>query len=96
MGTEVYELPKKYYANTIWLARCSRGYTNAYQFARKIGISQAHLSKLESGKTPITDKHIEKIAEVTKYPKSFFEQIIVIDLPISLHAGEREYFTTGK
>lgn len=58
----------------IKLARESRGYSQS-QLADKIsGLAQSNLSKMEKGLLPVTDKMIERIAQVLSYPVSFFEK----------------------
>lgn len=57
----------------VMLGRESRGYTQT-ALARKIGIQQGTLSKVESGQMPATDDLVEQLSEHLGYPKSFFSQ----------------------
>lgn len=55
------------------LARESRGYSQS-DLAYKIGLLQAHLSKIESGLIGMSDEILDAIATELKYPLSFFSQ----------------------
>lgn len=57
----------------VMLGRESRGYTQT-ALAKKIGIQQGTLSKVESGQMPATDDLVERLSENLGYPKSFFSQ----------------------
>lgn len=59
--------------NLIILARETRG-INQFELAPMIGISPAHMSKMEQGMVEIDDYYIDKLSEVLQYPKSFFYQ----------------------
>src|SRR5438105_1926609 len=53
------------------LARESRGLSQS-ELARAVGISQGNISRYESGMLKVSDEHLEKIASVLDYPKTFF------------------------
>lgn len=53
------------------LAREARGYTQG-KLAEKTGISQANISKYESGLLRISEMHLSQIAAVLHYPREFF------------------------
>ncbi len=53
------------------LARESRGYSQT-QLAKKAGVSQAAISKFESGVLEIPDDRLKAIAEAVEYPTAFF------------------------
>ena len=55
------------------LARESRG-MNQTKLARALSVSQAKLSKIESGLMDIDDDLLARIAEVLEYPQDFFTQ----------------------
>jgi Zn-dependent peptidase ImmA (M78 family)/DNA-binding XRE family transcriptional regulator len=59
--------------NYIILARESRG-LNQVEFADKLGMSPANLSKIELGAISLDDSYIPQIAELLSYPVSFFYQ----------------------
>jgi len=66
-----------YNAAMIALARDSRGLTQT-EFARKIGVPQGTVSKIESGVAHISQEIIEKVSEGLQYPISFFSQTDVV------------------
>lgn len=53
------------------LAREARSLTQS-DLARKSAISQANISKYESGIRAIPDAHVHKIADILRYPQEFF------------------------
>jgi Zn-dependent peptidase ImmA (M78 family) len=53
------------------LARESRGLTQT-QLATKAGLSQAAISKMESGMADLPDERLTQFAEILGYPKAFF------------------------
>lgn len=67
--------------NLIILARETRG-INQFELAPMIGVSPAHLSKMEQGIVEIDESYIEKLSEVLQYPKSFFYQEYEVLQPI--------------
>ena len=72
------------------LARESRGLTQN-EAAKKIGISQARLSKIETGLVPVTDDIKEQIADGYGYPIDFFTTKAII-----LGPGISEFFHRKK
>lgn len=65
----------------IVLARETRG-INQYEFAEKLELSPAHLSKMEQGAVEIYDEYVDKFSEILHFPKSFFFQELDILQPI--------------
>jgi transcriptional regulator with XRE-family HTH domain len=62
--------------DTVKLARESRGLTQM-QLAKRIGITQSNLSKIESEfKNNLSSKIVKRLSTVLNYPKSFFSQTI--------------------
>jgi Zn-dependent peptidase ImmA (M78 family)/DNA-binding XRE family transcriptional regulator len=59
--------------NYIILARESRG-LNQVEFAEKLGMSPANLSKLELGAISLDDSYTKQFSELLNYPLSFFYQ----------------------
>lgn len=57
----------------IVLARESRGLTQT-ELARNVSLSQAEISRYESGARIISKEHLDKIADELGYPESFFYQ----------------------
>jgi transcriptional regulator with XRE-family HTH domain len=53
------------------LAREARGYTQG-KLAEDTGISQANISKYESGLLRISEMYLSQIATVLHYPREFF------------------------
>jgi Zn-dependent peptidase ImmA (M78 family)/DNA-binding XRE family transcriptional regulator len=66
--------------NYILLARESRG-LNQVEFADKLGMSPANLSKIELGVISLDDSYIPLISEKSGYPESFFYQENEINQP---------------
>lgn len=60
-------------AEMLILARESRALTQS-DLARETGVSQANISKYESGLLNVSDEHLGRIAAALHYPKSFFYQ----------------------
>lgn len=67
--------------NLIILARETRG-LNQFELAPLIGISPAHMSKMEQGMVDIDEYYIDKLSETLHYPKSFFYQDTEILQPL--------------
>ena len=61
-------------ANIIKQLRKKEGLTQA-QFAKEIGVSQPHLSDLESGKRNLTEEVLTKIKESLNIPNSLYEEL---------------------
>lgn len=59
--------------NFIILARESRGLSQV-EFAAKLGMSPANLSKIEQGMISVDDSYINDFASILNYPISFFYQ----------------------
>ena len=55
----------------ITLARESQGLTQT-QLAEMLNVSQALLSKMESGLKPVTDAVLNRLSEILEYPEEFF------------------------
>jgi Zn-dependent peptidase ImmA (M78 family)/DNA-binding XRE family transcriptional regulator len=70
--------------NLIIVARETRGLTQ-YELAEKLGISPAHMSKMEIGMVEIYDEYIDKLADILDFPKSFFFQEFEPMQPILNH-----------
>lgn len=71
--------------NLLRAARQLRGFAQG-DAARKLGISQAMLSRFENQLAPLTDDILEKSSEVYKLPVSFFRQPDpVLGAPVSVH-----------
>lgn len=59
------------HSEMLTLARESRGLSQS-QLALAVDISQGNISRYESGMLNVSDEHLEKIADVLDYPKTFF------------------------
>jgi len=71
------------------VARQSRALSQA-QLAEKSGVSQAAISKAESGLLPLGEEFVQKLATALKYPVSlFYELDRIFGLPISLQYRKR-------
>lgn len=71
---EVLPLALEVNPEMVAMARLATGYTQS-ECAKKIGISQAKLSKLEDGLTTTIDPSaLQKLADVSGYPLAFFKQ----------------------
>lgn len=70
----------------ITLARESQGLTQT-QLAEMLNVSQALLSKMESGVKPVTDAVLSRLCEILEYPQEFFLQTDTIFGP-----GLSEFF----
>jgi Zn-dependent peptidase ImmA (M78 family)/DNA-binding XRE family transcriptional regulator len=66
-------IAKQVNRNYILLARESRG-LNQIEFADKLGMSPANLSKIELGAISLDESYITQIADLLSYPVSFFYQ----------------------
>src|SRR5215210_3675502 len=55
------------------LARESRGWQQT-DMAERLGMSISNISRMESDSVAISKRTVEKVAELTKYPISFFYQ----------------------
>lgn len=67
------EQEKPLNAEMVILARESRGFTQS-EFAKRLGITQSNLSRIESGVRGVTRPGLVKLSEVSGYPVSFFMQ----------------------
>lgn len=67
----------------IILARESRGMLQS-ELARTIGISQAKLSKMESGLLEVSEMQLDRLSKALQYPKSFFFEFVEI-YPLGLN-----------
>lgn len=82
----------------VTLARLARGLLQG-ELAKRIGIAQGTLSKIEGGQLPATDDVLYRLAEVLDFPVSFFlspEQIDGPPLPEFYHARKRKSVPTRK
>jgi Zn-dependent peptidase ImmA (M78 family)/DNA-binding XRE family transcriptional regulator len=55
----------------LFLARESRGFSQT-EFARKVGLSQATISRYEGGALEVATEHLEKIAGALEFPVTLF------------------------
>jgi Zn-dependent peptidase ImmA (M78 family)/transcriptional regulator with XRE-family HTH domain len=79
------------------LARESRGMTQI-DLAERMGISQANLSKMESGLLGISESTLGKLSKALHYPESFYcreDQLFGIDTSILFHR-KRESLLIGQ
>ncbi len=89
-------MPGTFNAGLLRIARQARGWSQA-ELSRQSGISQAKLSKLENGLTSPADDAIHCIAEVLKFPVSFFyQEDRIAGLPVSVHPLYRKKASIGK
>lgn len=65
--------PKVVNPDMLILARESRGKTQD-QLAEEVGLSQAEVSRYESGARTVGEDHLERIADILGYPPAFFYQ----------------------
>jgi Zn-dependent peptidase ImmA (M78 family)/DNA-binding XRE family transcriptional regulator len=72
--------------NMVTLAREARGLTQE-EAARELGITQARLSKIESGSRDAPEDVVMKMESAFRYPRRFFS----LDIPI-LGPGSSEFF----
>jgi Zn-dependent peptidase ImmA (M78 family)/transcriptional regulator with XRE-family HTH domain len=68
----------------IIIAREARGFTQ-YEFAEKMELSPAHMSKMELGSVEIFDEYVDKMVDVLGFPKSFYYQEFEPMQPILNH-----------
>ncbi|MBK7763698.1 MAG: ImmA/IrrE family metallo-endopeptidase [Bacteroidetes bacterium] len=66
-------MQKQINRNYIILARESRGLSQV-EFATKLGMSPANLSKIEQGMISIDDSYINEFVNILGYPESFYRQ----------------------
>ena len=64
---------KKLNHEMVILARESRGFTQK-ELARRLGITQGALSRIESGSLGLDDSGLKRLTGVLNYPASFFRQ----------------------
>lgn len=71
------------------IARQARGWSQA-ELARRSGVSQANLSKLENGLIGATDEVLDGVSAALRFPRDFFFQNDrVIGLPMSVQYRKR-------
>jgi Zn-dependent peptidase ImmA (M78 family)/DNA-binding XRE family transcriptional regulator len=82
-------------ARLVVLARQARGISQE-GLAQRAGINQGFLSKIENGLKEPSEDVVKKIAEVLKFPSTFFYQPDEIyGLPVSVHALHRKKSSVG-
>ena len=76
------------------LARESRGMLQS-ELAKITDISQAKISKMESGILEVSEENLEKIAEKLEYPESFFFEFSEV-YPLGLHYFRKHKSIPGR
>ncbi|ARK10094.1 XRE family transcriptional regulator [Fibrella sp. ES10-3-2-2] len=74
---QAHEYLRRVRSRMVDVARTARGLTQE-QLAVATGMQQAMINKLINNKIGITDEHIQKIAEATGFPTSFFSEDVNI------------------
>lgn len=73
----------------VQVARFSRGLTQD-ELADRTGLQQAVIHRLETQKVYPSDSYISKIAEVTRYPISFFDEDVIVLPPYPIYYRRRK------
>ena len=89
-------MPSKFNHTLLLIGRNARGMSQI-DLAKRAGVTQGHLSKIENGLTEPSNDVIRQVADVLDFPERFFLQPdTTYGLPVSVHPMHRKKSSVGR